>query len=165
MPIIALTATANSRTVDDIKIQLRLHNCATFIQSFNRSNLHYRILPKPGPKKAIDEISDFVFQNHRNKTGIVYCTGRDKTEEVARLLREKGHRATHYHAKINDDDRKRTFEDWISNRVSIIVATVRIVVFFETYRFFSCSSSRLRSAWESTKPMVIRMHSRSYAFF
>jgi bloom syndrome protein len=123
VPIIALTATANQNTVDDIMQRLRLRNPAKFTQSFNRTNLSYYIYPKK--KSVVEEIAKFIKDKHRNKTGVIYCLGRDKCEKVAKALRDKGLNAKHFHAGMDPRDKNTIQEEWQAGRVHIIVATVR----------------------------------------
>ncbi|KAJ7593079.1 DNA helicase [Mycena floridula] len=121
VPIMALTATANKMTVDDIKNRLQLKDCVSFTQSFNRANLNYYIYPK---KNAMDEMVKFINQNHRNKTGVIYCLSRDKCEAVAKQLRDKGFSAKHFHARLETSDKEKVQLEWQSGQVHIIVATI-----------------------------------------
>ncbi|KAF8894688.1 P-loop containing nucleoside triphosphate hydrolase protein [Infundibulicybe gibba] len=122
VPIMALTATANLVTIDDIVKRLALRNCARFRQSFNRTNLRYVIEEK---KKSItNDIVTFISTNHRRKTGVIYCLGRDKCETVAGSLREQGINARHFHAAMSQEDKDRTLVDWRRGRCHVIVATI-----------------------------------------
>jgi superfamily II DNA helicase RecQ len=118
----ALTATANKRTQDDIIMRLKLRNPVSLEQSFNRPNLTYTIVPKK--KGILDEIVTFINSKHRNKTGIIYCISRQKCENVARDLSRKGLKAKHFHAGMDVQDKERTLADWQEDRCRIIVATV-----------------------------------------
>jgi len=128
VPIIALTATANRTTVDDIKTRLGLRNCVTLTMSFNRTNLNYIIQVKK-QSTVIDDMAKFIRDNHRDKTGVVYCRSRDKCERVAEQLRVKGLKAKHYHAGLDPEDKKRIQMEWQSDECRIIVATVRLFAF------------------------------------
>ena len=122
MPIMALTATANKITVDDILQRLKLRDCVPLIQSFNRQNLNYSVAPKQ--KNVIETIGAFIKDKHPNETGVIYCLGRNMCENVAKQLREKGFKAKHYHALLHQVDKERTQADWKSGKCHIIVATV-----------------------------------------
>jgi bloom syndrome protein len=116
----ALTATADRKTVDDIMVRLQLQNPAVFEQSFNRTNLYYNVIPK----RSVDEMVSYIKQSHPNKTGVIYRTGRDKCEKLAHQLRQKGLKAKHYHAKMEPEDKERVQHEWKSGECHIIVATV-----------------------------------------
>ncbi|KAJ3727920.1 DNA helicase [Lentinula raphanica] len=122
VPIMALTATANQLMVDDIMQRLKLRNCARFKQSFNRTNLNYLILDKK--TKVIEDIYTFINTKHRGETGIIYCLGRDKCEKVAGQLRQKGLRAKHFHALMSVTDKEQVLQEWQSDRIQIVVATI-----------------------------------------
>lgn len=124
VPIIALTATANKHTVNDIMQRLKLRNPATFTQSFNRANLAYYIYPKR--KRVGEDIFKFIQDRHRNETGIIYCHERKTCEKVAKTLRDKGLSAKHFHANMNARDKTAIQEGWQSDSVLIIVATVSL---------------------------------------
>lgn len=119
----ALTATANKMMVDDIMKRLKLRDCASFTQSFNRTNLNYIIFPKK--RNLIEDIVKFINERHRNKTGVIYCLGRDKCESVAKQLRTKGLSAKHFHAGLEPSDKEKIQMEWQSGQCHIIVATVR----------------------------------------
>ncbi|KAF9052374.1 ATP-dependent DNA helicase [Hymenopellis radicata] len=93
--------------VDDILAKLKLRDCASFTQSFNRTNLNYQILPKKG--SVLEDIVKYIQNTHPNKTGVIYCLSRDKCEKVAARLREKGLSAKHYHAKMDPATRSIAF--------------------------------------------------------
>ncbi|KAJ7684805.1 DNA helicase [Mycena polygramma] len=120
VPIMALTATADPKTVDDILARLQLQNPAVFRQSFNRTNLYYAVLPK----RSLDDMVSFIKRDHPNKTGIIYRTGRDNCEKLANQLRAKGLEAQHYHAKMEPQDKERVQDEWQKGRCHIIVATI-----------------------------------------
>ncbi|KAK0204790.1 DNA helicase [Desarmillaria ectypa] len=122
VPIMALTATANQKMIDDILAKLQLKDTALFSQSFNRTNLNYVITPKK--KNMIDEICRYVQENHRGQTGVIYCLSRDKCEKVAADLQKKGLSARHYHAKMDESDKERIQIGWQTGQCQIIVATI-----------------------------------------
>ncbi|RXW24247.1 hypothetical protein EST38_g1628 [Candolleomyces aberdarensis] len=123
VPIIALTATANQTTVNDIITQLKLHNdVVRLTQSFNRPNLSYTVIEKKSGFK--NEIVDALGNRFRNQSGVIYCRARQTCESFAQFLRDKGIRAGHYHAGMEPDDRKQASDDWMEGRVKVIVATI-----------------------------------------
>jgi bloom syndrome protein len=119
----ALTATANKRTIADIVAQLKLQEGhAFFLQSFNRTNLKYYVCRKRG--NFLNEIATSLSTKYRNESGIIYCLSRKSCETVAQKLRDKGLTASHFHAGMSPAEREETSRDWQSGRVPIMVATV-----------------------------------------
>lgn len=94
----------------------------------------------------------FIKDRHPNKTGVIYCLGRDKCESVAKQLRDKGLNAKHFHAKLDPSDKERIQTEWQSGAVHIIVATVRN--FLSLVRIHDMIY-RSRSGWALTSLMVI----------
>ncbi|KAM6500739.1 DNA helicase [Amanita muscaria] len=123
VPIMALTATANHATVDDIKKRLQLRNCVFLKSSFNRKNLIYTITNKRQTTVLMDIIK-YIKEKHANKTGIIYCLARKTCEKVAKKLREGGLIARHYHAGITAEEKDTALSEWRLGRCSIIVATI-----------------------------------------
>jgi superfamily II DNA helicase RecQ len=124
----ALTGSANKDAIEDIKRNLAMQNPVCLAQSFNRPNLHYEVRKKPSMKKAlVQAIAGFIKSQHSADTGIIYCLSRAESEEMAQKLREDfGLEARHYHAGINNEERKNNQDDWMAGRCKIIVATVCI---------------------------------------
>lgn len=121
VPMIALTATADPETREDIQAQLGLEEAPVYAASFDRPNIDYTIEPKgKDPKKRLLE---FVGQ-HKGQCGIVYCLGRATVEKTAALLRQKGLKAAPYHAKLDISVRNKNQEDWLNGDIDILVATV-----------------------------------------
>lgn len=119
----ALTATAQDKVQGDIIQQLGIEGCAILKQSFNRPNLHYEIRPKK--KNVLDDMVGFINTQPKGASGIIYCSSRDKCEDIAKLLREHhGLRAQHYHAGMSKGDRRKHQEGWQEHEYEIIVATV-----------------------------------------
>ena len=119
-PVIALTATATERVRQDIIDQLALQRGKTFLSSFNRENLRYSVLPKQKSWEQLIALLD----NHRDHSTIIYCLSRQETEDIAVGLRERGYRARAYHAGLDNETRRLTQEDFVRDRVPIIVATI-----------------------------------------
>jgi superfamily II DNA helicase RecQ len=123
VPIMALTATANKRTIADIVAQLKLQEGhAFFSQSFNRTNLQYFVQRKR--RNVLNDIAAWLNIKYQNASGIIYCLSRKSCETVAQKLRERGFAASHFHAGMSSAEREETSRDWQSGRVPIIVATV-----------------------------------------
>ena len=120
-PIIALTATATDKVRRDIKKSLGILKAQDFVSSFNRPNLYYEVRPKT---KDIDkEIVRFIMQ-HAGKSGIVYCLSRKKVEQLAEVLRANNINARAYHAGMETAERNQTQDDFIMERLDVIVATI-----------------------------------------
>ncbi len=102
VPRMALTATADSLTRADIVQGLQLENAAQFVSSFDRSNIHYKIVEK---QEAVSQLLRFISDTHEGDCGIVYCQSRKRVEEVAERLNKEGIRAMPYHAGLPADVR------------------------------------------------------------
>ncbi|MDH2435880.1 DNA helicase RecQ [Pokkaliibacter sp. MBI-7] len=121
VPRLALTATADEQTRNEIRQQLGLLDAPVFLSSFDRPNIRYRVLPKQGAK---EQLLNFIKREHRHNSGVVYCLSRKRVEEVAAFLREKGLPALPYHAGLPADIREQHQRTFIQASHSIIVATV-----------------------------------------
>src|SRR5690606_33366969 len=120
IPLMALTATATSRVRDDIIKHLKLHDPATFVASFNRPNLTYRVVPKDQPLK---QIIDFV-RKREHESGIIYCASRATAERVAESLAGRGFSARPYHAGLTPEERTSHQEQFLRDDTRIICATI-----------------------------------------
>ena len=120
MPIIALTATADPHTRDDIREKLGLEAASCFTFSFDRPNIRLRVVDKHNPHS---QLKTFLAA-HEGEAGIVYCSTRKRTEEVAAHLRERGLAADAYHAGLPAEERERVQEAFIFDQIQIVVATV-----------------------------------------
>jgi ATP-dependent DNA helicase RecQ len=105
---------------DDIAVQLHLKDPALLVGSFDRPNLIYRAQPR---REIFAQVRD-VLDRHRNESGIVYCIRRADVEEMAALLCASGYRAVPYHAGMTPESRKTNQDDFVAERIDIIVATV-----------------------------------------
>lgn len=122
-PIVALTATADKITRQDIIKQLDLKNQKTFISSFDRPNLSLDVRRGYQQKEKTKAILEFIFKRP-NECGIIYCMSRDKTEKVADMLIRHGVKATVYHAGLSTSARDKAQEDFINDRVQVVCATI-----------------------------------------
>jgi len=123
LPIIALTATADALTRDDIVSQLRLRDPYIYISSFDRPNISLSILPSPAKQQKLQIIRELARQ-YVNDSGIVYCMTRKTTEDVAASLNTIGLKVVCYHAGLSAEKRNKAQEDFINGNVNVIVATV-----------------------------------------
>ncbi|GET28362.1 DNA helicase RecQ [Prolixibacter sp. SD074] len=120
VPIIALTATADRITRNDIIRQLGLRKPQTFISSFDRENLSITVLPG---REKYENIKRFVGKR-KNQAGIIYCLSRKQTEQLANNLNSEGLDAVSYHAGMKGSERQAAQDDFINDRVQIVCATV-----------------------------------------
>ena len=120
-PVIALTATATDKVRTDIKKNLGIVDADEFKSSFNRPNLYYEVRPKT--KEVDKDIIKFIKQ-HPGKSGIIYCLSRKKVEELAEILRANDIRAAAYHAGLESALRSQTQDDFLMERIEVIVATI-----------------------------------------
>ncbi|XP_066269298.1 recQ-like DNA helicase BLM [Branchiostoma lanceolatum] len=122
VPMMALTATATPRVRRDILHQLGMTDPRWFVQSFNRTNLHYSVMPKK-VKSATKEVLELINARFRNKTGIVYCLSRKECETVSDELCRSGTSACAYHAGMSDKERMRIQDLW-PEHYKVICATI-----------------------------------------
>jgi len=120
IPIIALTATADKQTRQDIIERLNLHKAHVHIASFNRPNIRYSVLEK---QKPFSQLQTFL-KGYPEQAGIVYCLSRKRVEEVAEKLIEHGFKALPYHAGLPAKRRQQAQTDFQRDEVDIMVATV-----------------------------------------
>lgn len=121
-PIIALTATATDKVKLDIKKNLDILNCTEYKSSFNRPNLYYQVKQKSKATTNKD-IVRFIKKNE-GKSGIIYCMSRKTVEEFAAFLVANDIKAAPYHAGLDSNVRTQTQDDFIMERVDVIVATI-----------------------------------------
>lgn len=121
VPRIALTATADKRTQQEIIDQLNLQQARIFVNSFDRPNIRYTIKERQNSR---EELWRFINQQHPNDAGIVYCLSRKKVENVASWLSNKGRIALPYHAGLSNELRAHNQKRFLREESVIIVATI-----------------------------------------
>lgn len=120
-PVIALTATATDKVRTDIKRSLGIADAREFKSSFNRPNLYYEIRQK---SSDIDKQIIMFIRQHEGKSGIIYCLSRKKVEELSEVLKANNIKAAPYHAGLDSVTRSQTQDDFLMERIDVIVATI-----------------------------------------
>lgn len=120
IPLVALTATADRATREDILTQLSIPDSKVFIASFDRPNLFLDIRP------GIDRINQILrfLRSHENESGIIYALSRRSTETIVERLRNHGYKSQYYHAGMTAKERTEVQENFINDRTPIVVATI-----------------------------------------
>jgi len=121
VPRMALTATADEQTKQDIINKLGLTQAQVFVSSFNRPNIHYQVVVKQNPHK---QLLEFIKKKHATQSGIVYCMTRKKTEDTAAFLKQHQFKAFPYHAGMNNEEREHHLYRFLNEDPIIIVATI-----------------------------------------
>ncbi|MDM8308089.1 DNA helicase RecQ [Phocaeicola barnesiae] len=123
VPIVALTATADKITRQDILKQLDMKDPQIFISSFDRPNLNLEVRRGYQQKDKIRTILNFI-RKHPQESGIIYCMSRNTTEKVAEMLSNYGLKVAVYHAGLSTPVREAAQDDFINDRVQIVCATI-----------------------------------------
>ncbi len=121
IPRIALTATADEKTRQEIILRLNLEHAPLFLSGFDRPNIRYRIVQK---QNAREQLIEFITAEHAGDAGIVYCLSRKKVDETAEWLRSKGIKALAYHAGMSNDLRYQHQHRFLMEDSLVIVATI-----------------------------------------
>ncbi|GGI54071.1 ATP-dependent DNA helicase RecQ [Oxalicibacterium solurbis] len=121
VPRIALTATADSQTREEIIHRLQLEDARMFVSSFDRPNIRYQIVEKANGRK---QLLDFIQSEHAGDAGVVYCLSRKKVEETAEFLNEHGLNALAYHAGMETAVRSRNQARFLREEGIVMVATI-----------------------------------------
>ena len=121
IPRIALTATADEKTRQEIILRLNLEHAPLFLSGFDRPNIRYRIVQK---QNAREQLIEFITAEHAGDAGIVYCLSRKKVDETAEWLRSKGIKALAYHAGMSNDLRYQHQHRFLMEDGLVIVATI-----------------------------------------
>ncbi|GEA12119.1 DNA helicase RecQ [Alteromonas sp. KUL49] len=119
VPVIGLTATADTATQADILTQLRLESPLVYKGSFDRPNIRYRVMAK---YKAFEQVVDYVKQ--QDGSGIIYCNSRAKVDDLHAKLYRQGFRCAAYHAGLDADERELVQRQFLTDKIDIVVATV-----------------------------------------
>ncbi len=120
VPRIALTATADPQTREDIRRVLNLEQAPCHITGFDRPNIRYSVLDKHNP---FNQLRHFL-TSHEDKAGIIYALSRKRVERLAAQLYEKGIRAAAYHAGLSSGQRQWVQEQFLHDEIDVVVATV-----------------------------------------
>ena len=121
VPRIALTATADALTREDIVERLQLQDARLFISSFDRPNIRYRIEEK---KDATTQLLRFIEREHAGEAGVVYCQSRKRVEELATTLSDAGITALPYHAGLDTKVRQKNQDRFLREEGIVMVATI-----------------------------------------
>ena len=123
VPVMALTATADRLTRDDIKIQLNIPDAKTFIQSFDRPNISLSVISGISGREKLRRIVGFI-ENHNGQSGIIYCLSRKSTETLATNLQALGINAQAFHAAIPTAQKLAIQQAFINDDIPVICATI-----------------------------------------
>lgn len=123
VPVMALTATADRLTRDDIKVQLNIPKAKIFIQSFDRPNISLNVVSGVSGRDKLRRIVNFI-ENHKGQSGIIYCLRRKSTEMLANNLQVLGIKACAFHAAIPTDKKLAIQRDFINDDLPVICATI-----------------------------------------
>ncbi len=121
VPRVALTATADERTREEIANNLALTKAARFVSSFDRPNIRYTIGEPANPR---DAMLNFLDTHHQGDAGIVYCLSRKKVEQTAEWLNKQGRVAVPYHAGLSSIEREQNQKRFLREEGLIVVATI-----------------------------------------
>lgn len=128
VPVMALTATATPRVIDDIVTNLHMRNYTLHPQTFNRPNLNFEVIEKTDDKRAeqaFGQILEWIInKGYENSCGIIFTISTKETEDVSQYLNSKALKTANYHGKMDMEQRKKTQDLWMNGDIDIIVATL-----------------------------------------
>ena len=127
VPFIALTATADERTVEDIKVAFNFSEesdkpLVTFTQDLDRPSITYNVMEKSG--NGLKQIKEIIDSYPKNTSGIIYCTTRKQVEELQFQLYKLGYKSVAYHAGMKKKQKQESFEKWMTKKAPIAVCTI-----------------------------------------
>eukprot|EP00978_Attheya_sp_CCMP212_P000213 scaffold409_cov47-Attheya_sp.AAC.2 len=159
VPIMALTATANEKVVNDAIQALGMRNEYRYRSSFNRPNLHYEVRKKDA--KSVDTMTDYILKRP-DASGVIYCLSRKDCEKVCdkinEKLREKGCRnvrISFYHAELDPEERARRHHAWSSGSINVLCATIAVRLSIDQTSIHASSESLLNSTSNSNSNLVL----------
>ena len=123
VPIMALTATADKITKQDILVQLHIEHAQTFIGSFDRPNLSLDVKRGYSAREKLRSLLDLI-RRHAGESGIIYCLARKTTEELAEKLKKEGISIGVYHAGLPNSERNQIQDDFVADKIQVICATI-----------------------------------------
>lgn len=123
VPIMALTATADKITKQDILVQLHIEHAQTFIGSFDRPNLSLDVKRGYSAREKLRSLLDLI-RRHAGENGIIYCLARKTTEELAEKLKKEGISVGVYHAGLPNSERNQVQDDFVADKIQVICATI-----------------------------------------
>lgn len=123
VPIMALTATADKITKQDILVQLHIEHAQTFIGSFDRPNLSLDVKRGYSAREKLRSLLDLI-RRHAGESGIIYCLARKTTEELAEKLKKEGISVGVYHAGLPNSERDQVQDDFVADKIQVICATI-----------------------------------------
>jgi ATP-dependent DNA helicase RecQ len=123
VPILGMTATADSAVKADILRTLKMENDKVFVTSFDRPNIYYEVKTK-SKGSELKQTLDYIKRNHRQSNGIVYCMSRKSTEEINQHLQDNGINSVAYHAGFKPEERNDIQRKFIGGQYKVIVATL-----------------------------------------
>ena len=123
IPVMALTATADRITRDDIAHQLHIPDARLFISSFDRPNISLSVVRGSSGKQKLRQIIQFI-NLHRDESGIIYCLSRKNTENMAANLRRAGISAAPFHAGMSVSEKQQVQRDFINDDLKVVCATI-----------------------------------------
>ena len=123
VPIMALTATADKITKQDILAQLHIEHAQTFIGSFDRSNLSLDVKRGYSAREKLRSLLNLI-RKHAGESGIIYCLARKTTEELAEKLKKEGISVSVYHAGLPNSERSQVQDDFVADKIQVICATI-----------------------------------------